>query len=529
MSDTGLKLVKHEINRNLINKTKWLNEDNFITNTKFKETSFTVGVSKKIANQRLIEQKRILKFIDKKNQLLIKINRLLKIIGISWIICLASIIAFTIVGYLTPKQTTGYKCLGCPSGLYYNSKTGTCVYFINCTLSQYWNGSMCADSLTYNNQTCSNSSQCLRPMICNLSTNESTCNCPSSNTLNKCDCPVRVSGNEYFSNGSTCVSAISIGNTCFGNYTCQYLTQNTYCNGVCQCAALQYFNLNQLYCINQLTVNQSCILTTDCRIDLGLSCSSGLCQCNSTTFWNGSSCVPPYTYNSQTCTSSSQCKSPLICNLAGTSCNCPNAVPINKCDCPRSYGNEYYWSGSTCVLASSYGQVCSVASSYTCQYLTQNTICNAGVCSCSSNGLWNSSTCLYCPTNWLLFYNSCVIGSSAAVLYTSLTPSIISTYCFNVANTRLGRLHTNADQFATQFTNSIAFPQSYYYFDAHYAAGGTYYMSSDGLYTFTWDTYYWIGPNSPSYNCSLFENYGYWFYTYPCNYIEYFICELQLL
>ena len=172
----------------------------------------------------------------------------------------------------------------------------------------------------------------------------------------------RSVGNEHFWNGSICEIASAYQQACTigSDDSCQYLTQNTYCD------------------------------TT-----------SGLCQCNSTNFWDGTSCVPPYTYNNQTCTNSSQCASPLVCNLNETSCNCPDTVPINKCDCSRSIGNEYYWNGVTCVLAGAYGESCTIGSNYTCQYLTQNTFCDSstGLCGCGSNGLWNSSTCLYCPTN----------------------------------------------------------------------------------------------------------------------------------
>ena len=458
-------------------------------------------------------------------------NKLVKLSGALWTASLSSLIIFSIIGYTTPKQTTGYHCLTCPTGLYYNTNTGTCQYFINCTLNQFWSGTTCVDKYTYNSQTCTNSTQCLSPMTCNLVNSVSTCNCPATNTLNKCDCPIRVSGNEYFSNGTTCTSAVSFGNICYGNHTCQYLTQNTFCNGTCQCALFQYFNTNQYYCVNQLLINQSCILTTDCRTDLGLSCQTGVCQCNTSSFWNGSSCVVFYTYNNQTCSSSSQCMSPLVCNLAGSSCNCPAAVPINKCDCPRSIGNEYYWNGATCVLAGTYNQPCNIVGNYTCQYLTQNTFCNSatGVCDCGSNGLWNSSTCLYCPVNWRLFYNSCVIGSSAAVLFTSLTPTIIFNNCYNVTNARLGRMHIDGDGFLSLFGDLIAFPQSYYFFDAYYAAGGAYYMSSDGQYTLIIDSYYWHGPYTLSNSCSMFKLAGRWFVTSACNVVEYFLCEVELI
>ena len=387
MSQIGLKLVKHATIRKHHNETNWSDNKEPNKRKMISATSFSIKRNPRIANSFLVEHHQMCE--TKYDNLLKTINRLLKITGVSWLICFFSLIAFSAISYTTPKQTTGYHCLECPSGLNYNTVTGTCVNLINCTSSQYWNGSMCV--LTYNNGTCTNSNQCLSPMICNFNSNGSICNCPYSYTLNKCDCPTRVSGNEFFFlNGTTCIPALSYGTPCYGNYSCQYLTQKTYCNQTCQCAALQYFNTIQSICMNQLIINQSCILTTDCRTDLSLSCKSGLCQCNSTNFWDGTACVPPYTYNNQTCTSSNQCTSPLVCNLIGTSCNCPAVVPINKCDCPRSIGNENYWNGVTCAPAISFDNIC--FGTYTCQTMTQNTYCNQ-TCQCGSNTKWNSSSC----------------------------------------------------------------------------------------------------------------------------------------
>ena len=129
----------------------------------------------------------------------------------------------------------------------------------------------------------------------------------------------------------------------------------------------------------------------------------------------------------------------------------------------------------------------------------------------------------------MLFYNSCVIGSSAPVLFTSLTPSIIYSNCFNVTDAKLGKMHTDDDMFANQFGDQVAFPQLYYYFDAYYGNNGTYYVSSDGLYILYWESYYWLGVNIPDNNCSVFQIPGRWYVASPCNVVEYFLCEIQLI
>jgi hypothetical protein len=174
------------------------------------------------------------------------------------------LVIISLIGYRFPNQKSGYQCY-----------------------TQYSNS---YEYLSFNSQTCSNSSQCLSPMVCNT-INGSSCSCPTFVSTNKCDSPVRVSGFEYYSNGYTCVSALTYGNPCISNYSCQYLTQNSICrNGICSCPSLKYFNTIQKNCTNQQLINQPCSLSTDCRSDLGLICDSGLCECDSSIqYWFGSS------------------------------------------------------------------------------------------------------------------------------------------------------------------------------------------------------------------------------------------------
>ena len=176
------------------------------------------------------------------------------------------------------KLLNNEACLStsyCRSDLGLSCQNGKC--FCD-TASKFWNSSICIEYFTYNNEICSSSTQCMSPMICNFGV--SSCICPNIVTNSKCDCPARAAGSEYYSTGSNCITALSYGSSCSANYTCQYLTQNTYCNHTCKCQVLQYFNTNIKYCSNQLTNYQACSLSTDCRGDLGLSCISGICSCN---------------------------------------------------------------------------------------------------------------------------------------------------------------------------------------------------------------------------------------------------------
>ncbi len=230
------------------------------------------------------------------------------IMGVLFLLALALAIVLGVVLAALSLKTNSDESLAnsieCPSLQYYNKyqlsctnqllNNGACSSTKNCrsdlglscqngkclciTASQFWNSSICVDYYTYNNQTCSSSSQCMSPMICNFGI--SACVCPEGVTSYKCDCPARVAGSEYYSSGSTCITAYQYGSSCSANYTCQYLTQNTYCNGTCKCQPLQYFNTNIKYCGNQLTNNQACSISSDCRGDLGLSCISGICSCN---------------------------------------------------------------------------------------------------------------------------------------------------------------------------------------------------------------------------------------------------------
>ena len=108
------------------------------------------------------------------------------------------------------------------------------------------------------------------------------CNCPMNSSSIFCDC-TRTMNNEYYWNGSSCVLAASVNQSCMASYMCQTITQGTICNTSCtpfncQCPLFQYFNVGLNKCQNQLLFNQSCSNNNTCRSDLGLICFSGYCR-----------------------------------------------------------------------------------------------------------------------------------------------------------------------------------------------------------------------------------------------------------
>ena len=60
-------------------------------------------------------------------------------------------------------------------------------------------------------------------LICK--TSGASCNCPTNIVANgSCDCPIPISGKEYYWDGTTCASALSYNQSCTSmttNYMCQ--------------------------------------------------------------------------------------------------------------------------------------------------------------------------------------------------------------------------------------------------------------------------------------------------------------------
>ena len=255
----------------------------------------------------------------------------------------------------------------------------------------YWNGSSCKDLLSFNNETCSNTYQCVSPMVCKLS--GLSCSCPTTVPDGKCDCPIRQIGAEYYSLGSSCSLASEYGETCAQNFSCQYLTQNTYCSGTCRCSSSDYFNKENKICQALVSYYEACSQVDACNSNVGLSCQNALCKCNSSQFWNTGACVNRFTYNTGTCSADNQCLTNLTCKITGSSCLCPSTVINGNCDCPtRISGSEYYWDGSNCAVAKTYNQTCTA--SYTCKTLTEGTICTGTPlrCLCSSSQYFRFTT-----------------------------------------------------------------------------------------------------------------------------------------
>jgi hypothetical protein len=302
-----------------------------------------------------------------------------------------------------PQRTFGELCdvtLNCRVDKYLECQSGSCE-----CMSSYptWSTGYdkCIIPFTYYAGICYLTTDCdaSKLLICNNGSN--SCNCPNLPTSGKCDC-LREYNNEYFWSGTSCVASLTYNKTCTNSstdYMCKTLTEGLECSGgsqsKCKCPNLQYFQISSSKCLNQLSHNVSCPQGDECRNDLGLSCQSLKCLCNNLTqFWNGNACVNKFTYNNEVCTNSIQCKSNLICRTSGTSCNCPSTV-LNKCDCPTPViASEYYWDGSDCRIASSYGESCN--GTYSCKSLQEKTICSSSNCYCDTTvSIWKSTECKF--------------------------------------------------------------------------------------------------------------------------------------
>jgi hypothetical protein len=130
-------------------------------------------------------------------------------------------------------------------------------------------------------------------MVCRLS--GTSCGCPDNVVNGKCDCPPRSNGNEYFSDGITCLPALPYGSTCTKDYECQYVTQTTFCSGICECDPLKYYNTVSKKCETLVSFNGICNQINACNNALDLNCLTGVCRCSSNKFWNGITCA--YTAN----------------------------------------------------------------------------------------------------------------------------------------------------------------------------------------------------------------------------------------
>jgi hypothetical protein len=488
--------------------------------------------------------------------------------------------------YVCRTLTEGTICNGssgiltcqCPTYMYFNTTSSTCknqtTYNTYCSSSiscrsdlnllcqsnicvcnsttQFWSSilGVCTNLYKYTESGCTSDSECASTLICNNSTN-TKCTCPTSLTANTCDCP-RSYGYEYYWNGLACVIALSNGVSCSNTsttYMCNWITEGTVCNittsgtYTCQCPIYTFYNSTA--CRDQTLYNTVCSLaTSSCRTDLGLSCQWNLCLCNSTAqFWSTSlqTCMSYYTYTSSGCTADSQCASTLICNNStNTKCSCPTALTANTCDCPRSYGYEYYWNGVSCVYAVAYNQSCTA--DYMCQTLTQNTNCDSVTkkCLCGPSGGLSSITnkCTYCSSGYTFYESRCYYYSTltypSTLLYFNTTD--IHTACGNNSLATYAKIDS---LFILNMIRAIV-PAGLYWvgansgFDRTNCPGGSIpaenFVSDDGLWNLnatviTWCTGFPISKiTSDCCNCAAYDSVNNCLQNDVCTYLHPVIC-----
>ncbi|RNA31585.1 prion-like-(Q N-rich) domain-bearing 25 [Brachionus plicatilis] len=240
----------------------------------------------------------------------------------------------------------------------------------------FWQNWRCRPKRSFGNG-CSNSIQCLDSQL-------TTCN------GSHCVCATH----QYF-NGSQCTErhyefeSCSSDNMCYPPLTC---AANN-----CSCASNQFFENSTLSCVPKLKNGSYCDKDWQCRSDLGLTCRNNECICSEAgKEWSSVSDKCYLTYGYQTCNIDSECHDDhdLICSVHN--CSCPKISLQGMCDCVRTIGDEKYWNGKKCTLASSYGHNCS--QDFHCQTLTQKTICvqDLGICDCAELSIqfFDGSECI---------------------------------------------------------------------------------------------------------------------------------------
>ena len=289
--------------------------------------------------------------------------------------------------------------------------------------------------------------------------------------------------------------------SCSSTYQCSSPMDCT--NSICTCGQYKYHNDTLLTCENQTDINTTCHVDKNCRLDLGLACSSGsLCKCaTSNPIWSNSSgrCIKPYNY-SESCNDTSECDQSLnlFCNNASTTCNCPTALGANKCDCVKHNNSEWYWNGTSCVLAGAYGQTCEAGKNYSCQTIKEATMCDSSaICTCGSNGGLKNSTgrCVSCETNWYFIKEYCYkSGTVPGRSSTSGSNGNIDTSCGKSALSSDAqatvRLAKFQDSDVRNFFLTNVSQTNEYYVDAsdQTCSGSQCYVSNDGLWTLNFPT-----------------------------------------
>jgi hypothetical protein len=402
---------------------------------------------------------------------------------------------------LSPMVCSSYNICQCVSSYnYFNSASQSCIaqgtyleacsieyncrvdFYLGCSngqcncISAYptWSTGFnkCIVPGTYND-TCFATSDCStnKFLVCN---NGTSCSCPINLSAGRCDCPIRVTGNEMYWNGSTYTPVHNNTQSCLGDYMCQKQTQGTSCSGgTCKCSSTQFFNNIDFKCETLLIVNQTCLQSDACNSGLGLSCQFGLCKCNTTQFWKSTTqgCINFYNYGRGTCNNDDQCNNNLVCRTSSIiqACDCYSSntpTIVGDCDCPAPvYGSEYYYNGSYCVPAKIINQTCS--SSWQWQQKTQGLLCS--FCTCASQYVWNGTSCMTCLNGWNYHRGSCFrISSVSTSSIHTISTGTLQSGCYNLASTRLAILYNSdaSSSFTSAFTNDV-------YFDAYRISGGS--------------------------------------------------------
>jgi hypothetical protein len=283
-------------------------------------------------------------------------------------------------------------------GLFCGSGTCACP-----TATQFWNTTkeVCQNYYVYGEVGCFANSHCIpgKSLICNLNPPSNQCNCPSTSTNAMCDCG-RISGSEYFWDGTSCVPAKTEFSSCTYSYECLSPMICNSTSNTCLCPFTQYYNSVSYSCSPKYLNAINCSSNWTCRDDLGLFCSGGICTCPiSTQFWQATNlvCRNYFVYGEVGCSASSQCGPglSLICNTNPSlnNCTCPTLSQAYMCDCVRISGNESYWNGTICTPALPFDSACS--NHHDCQTITKGLKCNAKTGKC------------YCMIDWSHYNGKC--------------------------------------------------------------------------------------------------------------------------
>lgn len=181
-----------------------------------------------------------------------------------------------------------------------------------------------------------------------------------------------------------------------------------------------------------------------------------------------------------------------------------------------------------CISASSYNQTCRKGN-YSCQTITQNTVCNLSnnKCSCATNYIWVNNKCAICPTGWIYKRGSCFFPSNSDKITNpeSLTATVITNNCDNKVSARLAVLY-NSDIPITFLSGSAI--QLDYWFDFYRSTpSGTIYKSKNGNSSSIYNSNYWDSAWTVD-QCAKWKVATNLFHSDICTHSHYLLCEIVL-